>query len=78
MEETYNENVVIAKWFKKNHQPDYDGYCGTFILPEEIMDEYIKLFPKDWDVNEGIMIFIPDFIKRMFKIGRFASTRTDE
>lgn len=73
-----SENEVIARWFKENHEPDYDGYCGTFILPEEIMIEYRKLFPEDWDDGEGLMMFIPDFIKRPFKIGRFAEMRKPE
>lgn len=42
----------IADYFHNDYYcPDYDGYCGKYDLPPEVMDIYIKKYSKKrgWD-----------------------------
>lgn len=41
------EKELIAKWFRSQDIPDYDGYYGHYTIPKEIMSVYKRLFPND-------------------------------
>ena len=43
------EKVLIAKWIHSQGTPDEDGYYGTYIVPEDIMEVYKELYPDAWE-----------------------------
>jgi hypothetical protein len=51
---TKKEAELIADFFHKQHEPDWDGYLGYCCLPEEVMQIYRKKYSKErgWDEND--------------------------
>jgi hypothetical protein len=47
---TEKEAEWMADYFHDTeNEPDYDGYVGKYTLPEEVMQIYIKKYPKAWE-----------------------------
>ena len=63
MKLTTKEKEFIAKWFRSQDVPDYDGYFGRYFIPTDIMIVYRRLFPNDWDAKGSLWESIYTFFR---------------
>jgi len=52
MELTKEQVEFLVEYFYE-HEPDYDGYLGSFSVEEKVMERFREKYPDEWDVKRS-------------------------